>query len=441
MNGSRISTSVLAAWVLAALCLSGCPAPKSDRGAAEPGSTNGTVAKPEAQRSQRVATASAEDVTAAIEILDRLGRNTHVIAPGNLLTEIEILDGSAMTADDIVTLGRLTDLETLRILNYRSLNDEMAAQLAGLKNLKTLAVTNSVIGDATVELIVTSFPQLKNLDLSYNTNMTNGAMKIICTLDQLERLSLIQCRFNDLGTSHLAKLQNLRLLDLRGNMEAGDLTMETVGTLPKLAALKHRSTTVTDYGMECLAQNQTLSSLLMQDFGVTSQAGQEIAKLGTLKELEIFRCQGLGSDGVLALKGMNLERLKLRDLPSVDDRAMEVFQDLPHLQRLYLHELDSISDAGLQNLEALKSLEVLDIWSISQMTDATVDRIATLPQLKELSIRTTSVSDAAVDKILAMPELQSLVIKDNGMVTDEALQRLSGRKWTKLDIGSAGTAN
>jgi len=215
------------------------------------------------------------------------------------------------------------------------------------------------------------------------------------------------------------------------------MTLEVIAALPKLTSLKHRSTAVSDSGMEYLAGSKTLDSLLMQDFMVTGQTGQHIAKLGSLTQLEIFRCQGFTSDGVLALKGMKLSRLTLRDLPAVDDSAMEVFTDLPELKRLYLHELASVSDSGLQNLGSLKSLEVLDIWTLPQMTDATVDVIATLPNVKDLSIRTTDVTDAAVDKLLAMPQLQSLTFKENGRVTGEGLKKLAGKKWAKLDTGSA----
>ncbi len=110
--------------------------------------------------------------------------------------------------------------------------------------------------------------------------------------------------------------------------------------------------------------------------------------------------------------------------------------DLPELRRLYVHEIASISDSGLQHLAALKSLEVLDIWTVPQMTDATVDIIAALPNLKELSIRTTGVTDAAVDKLLGMKSLQSLTFKQNGQVTEEGLQKLTSKKWSKLDIGA-----
>jgi len=441
MNNPFIARSILVGLMVGLICLTGCPSPTDDE--AQPptasGASGGSTTKDEPPAvptaPAREATAKAEDVEAAKALLDGLAGATCEILPADILTEVVVTDGSTLATENIALFGRLTDLQTLQIYNYRELNDEMVAGLAGLEKLTSLALTNSTIGDPTVEMIAESFPNLTVLDLSSNTNMTNGALKVIAKLAKLERLLLVQNRFNDLGTGYLEKLQDLRVLDLRGNMEAGDMTMEIVGALPKLAAFKHRSTTVGDFGVEYLAGSQTLKALLIQDFAITSQTGQYLAQLPNLQELEIFRCQGFGSEGVLALKGMKLTRLTLRDLPMVDNRAMEVFTDLPELKRLYLHEIGSLSDSGLENLKSLESLEVLDIWAVPRMSDATVDVIAKLPNLKQLSIRTTGVTDAAVDKILAMPKLQSLTLKDNGSVTDEALEKLSTKQWTKLDTG------
>ena len=166
------------------------------------------------------------------------------------MTEIVVQDGSALSPDNMALFGKLTDLEKLQIYNFRSLNDEMAAQLAGLSKLTSLALTNSVINDATVEMIAKSFPNLTDLDLSSNTNMTNSVMKVICGLSKLQRLAVVQNRFNDVGTRRLSQLEDLRVLDLRGNMEAADMTMEVVAGLPKLTGLKHRSTAVSDSGVE-----------------------------------------------------------------------------------------------------------------------------------------------------------------------------------------------
>lgn len=384
--------------------------------------------------------ANRTDVSAAKARIAELGPRAKCSpVSGDLLNEIVIQDGSNLKSEDLALFGKLSDLKKLQIYNCRTLNDEMASKLDGLKALTTLAITNSAISDATVTMIVKSFPNLIELDLSSNTNMTNGVVKIISELGKLQRLSLLQNQVNDIGAQRLSKLQELRTLDLRGNMEAGDMALEVVSELPKLSALKHRSTAVTDSGLEYLGNNQTLESLLMQDFGVTDQSGPHLAKLGKLSQLEVFRCQGFGSEGVLALKGMGLTRLTLRDLPNVDDRGMEVFDDLPKIRRLYLHELSSVGDSGLKHLSGVPTLELLDIWTVPQMTDATVEVIAGLPNLKELSIRATGVTDAAVEKLLAMPKLQSLTFKENGSVTPEGLKKLSEKKWAKLDLGNSGT--
>lgn len=431
--------AVVSSLMVSTLCVVGCAKPKEDTGGstATPHVPQASDAKPSTP-----ATANAADVKAARAKIDSLGsRSSYKPKDGNLLTEIVIQDGSNLTAEDIQLFGKLSDLEKLHILNCRALNDEMAAHLSTLKNLKSLALTNTVINDSTVEMIVKSFPNLTELDLSSNTNMTTGVMKIISELSKLQKLTLVQNRVNDISAQRISKLQELRALDLRGNMEAGDMALDVVSELPKLTALKHRSTAVSDAGMESLSKNQTLDSLLIQDFAITDQSGPHIAKLGKLTQLEVFRCAGFGSEGVLALKGMGLTRLTLRDLPNVSDQGLEALDDLPKLKRLYLHELSSVSDSGLAHLAVLQSLELLDIWTVTQMTDATIDVIAKLPNLKSLAIRTTGVTDAAIDKLLAMPKLESLTFKENGSVTADGLKKLATRKWSSLDIGASSNSD
>lgn len=430
--------------LLAVCCLAGCTAEKSTPAPAPPTVDLPESTTPEAKPSPAApsskASASADDVKAARARLDALGgKAKYAPKDGELLTEIVVEDGSNLTPEDVALIGKLTDLEKLQLFNFRELNDDAAAKLMGLKNLKSLALTNTVINDPTVEALVKAFPNLTELDLSSNTNMTNGVVKLISELGKLQRLTLMQNQVNDIGAQRFAKLQELKSIDLRGNMEAGDSSLEVVAGLPKLTALKHRSTAVTDSGVEYLSKNPAIESLLLQDFAISDQSGMYLAQLPKLSQLEIFRCQGFGSDGVLALKGLGLTRLTLRDLPNVDDRAMEVFDDLPQLRRLYLHELPTVGDSGLAHLANLKSLEVLDIWSVP-MTDATADVIATLPNLKELTIRLTEVTDATVDQILKMPGLESLTFKENPRVTEAAIAKLAAKKWKKLDLGTSGAA-
>jgi len=375
-------------------------------------------------------------VAAARARVESLPGATIAVDPAGEATAIVIPDGSAVTAADVALFGRLAGLEKLQVLNCRAFDDAQVAQLAGLGRLRSLAITNSGIGDAGVETIAASFPDLVELDLSSNVNLTGAAMRSIATLAKLERLSLVQTRFNDLHTRRLAKLPELEVVDLRGNMEAGDLTLGVLGELPRLRALKHRSPLVTDEGIAALAASGTLESLLAQDFAITDASGPHLAALSGLTSLEIFRCPGFGTEGLLALAPLDkLARLTLRDLPQVRDPGLAVLAELPALERLSLHELASVGDAGLTGLAAAGELEALDIWSVPQLTDETVAVIARLPKLRELSIRETGATEAALDLLAAAPALESLTFK-NGVVSPAVAERVRAAKpWKKLDLG------
>lgn len=359
----------------------------------------------------------------------------HAVDSEGRLTEVSIADGSLLTAEDVTLITALGHLRALQIFDCRMLDDVAAKALTSDGTLEVLAITNAGLTDDGVKAIVAQCPRLVELDLSSNTNLTGASLRSISELAALERLTLVQTRFNDLATRRLSRLEGLRALDLRGNMEAGDLTLEVAGRLPRLTAFKHRSTVVTDAGVAGLAASDTLRSLLLQDFAITDAAGGHLARLAGLESLEIFRCQGLGTDGVMALAGLPLTRLTLRDLPDVRDPALEVLGRLPKLQRLYLHELPSVGDDGLRHLATASALRVLDIWSVPAMTDATVEVIAALPALEELAIRETGVSDAAVARILALPKLESLTFKDNGTLSPASVSALTARRWKKLDLG------
>jgi hypothetical protein len=376
------------------------------------------------------------DVAAARARIAALPGASIEVDPAGDVTGIVIPDGAGVTDGDVALFARFAGLRKLHVLDCRAFDDAMVRQIAGLSRLESLAITNGRIGDDGVAVIAASFPGLVALDLSSNVNLTGAAMKSITSLGKLERLGLMQTRFNDLHTRRLAKLPELRVVDLRGMMEAGDMTLGVLGRLPHLRGLKHRSSIVTDEGLADLAKSRTLAALLIQDFAITDAAGPHLAALSGLTSLEIFRCQGFGTKGLLALEPLGkLARLTLRDLPEVGDAGLAVLPKLTALERLALHELGSVGDAGLAHLAAARSLEVLDIWSLPKLTDATVAVIARLPNLRELSVRETGASEKSLEALAAMPKLESLTFR-NGAVSPAVAGRVKAAKaWTKLDLG------
>ena len=362
-----------------------------------------------------------KDVQEAIDRIKELN-GQHVLTPENTIKTITFTDGSGLGTDDFDLFAKQSDLESLSISGYRGLNDTTVAKLTGLKKLKTLSLTNSGISNAAIKTIVESFPNLVNLDVSSNSRLTDAAAREIAKLQQLETLGLLFCDFSEFGILNIAKLPKLRALDIRANMKIGDGGMEALAKIPTLRSLKHRSPAVSDAGIRALTAAKALDNLEIQDFQITGQSGQSIRQMEKLNSLIIFRCDGFDSEGVLALKGLKLNRLTLRGLP-INDSAMEVFRDLLTVKRLYLNELPSVTDAGMANIAVLKDLEILDIWEVP-VTDKSMETIAQFAALKELRLKGTRITDAGLDVLLTMPKLAKVTLEDNPGVSSEAVQKL-----------------
>ena len=350
-------------------------------------------------------------------------KGQYELTPDNTtIKTITFDDGSELDASAFDLFAKQSDLEVLKIANYRELNDATVKKLIGLKKLKTLKLTNSGITNASIKTIAETFPNLVNLDVSSNTQLTDAATREIAKLQQLESLVLLFCDFSEFGMLNISSLPKLKTLDIRANMQVGDSGLGILAKLPSLKSLKHRSTSVTNNGIEFLTAAKELDNLEIQDFAITGQAGQYIRQMENLTSLIIFRCENFDSSGVLELKGLKLNRLTLRGIP-MDDSGMEVFRDLPTLKRLYLHELFSVSDFGILNLVYLKDLEVLDIWEVP-IGDKSLETIAKLSSLKTLSLRATEITDAGVELLLTLPKLESVKLAENTKVTPEMIQKL-----------------
>ncbi|MDR2115243.1 MAG: hypothetical protein LBP87_02565 [Planctomycetaceae bacterium] len=427
------------------LCLTGCP-PKSSP--TPPKSPTSEPAKPESAKPDVSATSSAVPVRSVpvlpatpegkevVEFVEKL-KGKWTLTPAQTVKSI-VIDSSDLTDEAFDLFAKQTDLETLLIANYRELNDSMVAKLTGLKKLKSLRLKNSSITDNAVKMIVASLPALTALDISSNTLLTDTSLKEIAKLKELTELVINYCNFSEFGMMDISELPKLATLDIRANMQVGNSGLSYLTPLPSLKNLKHLSPAVDDTGLEALTAIKGLETLEIQDFNITDRSGQFIRQFEKLSNLIIMRCQGFGSSGILELKGMKLNRLTLRGLPSINDTGMEVFRELTTLKRLYLNELASVSDAGFLNLVYLKDLDTLDIWEIP-ITDQALETISKLTNLKTLSIRSTQITDASVDLLLAMPKLENLTLKDNTNITKTALNKLRGsKKFKNLDFGSTG---
>jgi hypothetical protein len=108
-------------------------------------------------------------------------------------------------------------------LGFNRLKTEDIRQIAGLKNLRTLRLTNS--------------PQVKD-----------DAMQVVAGFAKLERLELAISGVGDKGIAYLAPLKNLKELNLYGQ-QVTDGAMKVIGKMEKMEVLNLGSTKITDAGL------------------------------------------------------------------------------------------------------------------------------------------------------------------------------------------------
>jgi serine/threonine protein kinase/DNA-directed RNA polymerase subunit RPC12/RpoP len=179
------------------------------------------------------------------------------------------------------------------------------------------------VTDADLEPLA-AFPQLRILDLTGATNVTDSALKGLASLTRLQELYLGQTTVTDAGLKDLAPLTNLQKLGLEatGVTDAGlkdvavltqlqylnlgrtavtDAGLKDLAPLTQLQVLGLYHTGMTDAGLKELAAFPQLQKLMLGDTAVTDAGLKDLAGLKELKRLEVPRTK-VTATGVQELK-------------------------------------------------------------------------------------------------------------------------------------------
>lgn len=146
--------------------------------------------------------------------------------------------GTPLLVRDLVSLGKLTQLESLSLPQDHGLTVTGARQIAKLTKLKSLSLYNVEVDDA-------SFGELK-------------------TLVKLEELNLGLTRITDEGLKTIENMPNLRVLELtRCGFIDEELTDGCIPSLMRLEKLERLSISgkITDDGLRLIAKAPKLKSL------------------------------------------------------------------------------------------------------------------------------------------------------------------------------------
>lgn len=278
--------------------------------------------------------------------------------------------GQRLTDATLAVLGKLPNLETVRITNAR-FTDQGIAQLSGLRKLSNLDCPAALCTDA-VFPHVGRIGSLKTLSLGGQMNSSG-----LIQLDSLANLSSLTLKSDSLGASAqagLARLTRLQSLTLEGNFP--DALLEPIGKLTSLTQLSLGSPNITAAGVERLSNLGSLTSLTF-----TARGGP------------------------------------------LSDPMLGALPKLPLLQNLFVHRAEQLTDKGLTPLALQPRLSNLTLQNARLLTNAAVPHLGRISSLRTLYLHDTQLNDTGLAQFRGATQLQSLGLT-NSQVTDQGVQSL-----------------
>ena len=360
-------------------------------------------------------------------------------------------------------LVHIKALPSLRILSFHEnlcrITDAGMGQIAEMPKLQLLCmhalgnITDSGLAD------LSKSRSLKKLDIS-GSQVTDKGLGYLSRIKTLESLTLPQKQkgITDKGLAHLGRLPNLKSLGI-ARMHYNDPKMNKEYYTDKglaelvncrlLESLSIGSIGITDSGMDHIAKLKNLKRLNMYGCDNVTDAG--LARLTALKSLTKFSI----TDADISIKGLNNFKTmpNLTSLSICDLKRKGATLDLSGLMALERLDLcfssysEKFVDADLKSLANLKQLKYLTIGP-RDYSDKGMAYLAGLTNLEHLSIGGAGLTDEGLKYMANMKKLDRLCIfagfdaskmgyGSGGDITDKGLGYLEELKQLHvLDIQS-----
>lgn len=185
------------------------------------------------------------------------------------------------TSDDVLRLlgailewPRLQSGQKLDLLSTQISDQELAALLASLHDLRFLSLAETKVGDEGIAHLQ--------------------------SLSNLQELHLDHTEVTDEGLKGVAKLPNLEILDLKGT-RITDGGLAHIGQMQRLKGLYLTRTDITDDGLQHLRELENLDTLILWDTGIGDDGLEHLKPLKKLQEVILWNTR-VTRKGVEALQ-------------------------------------------------------------------------------------------------------------------------------------------
>ena len=288
-------------------------------------------------------------------------------------------DQHGITDTGLAHLGKLPNLRHLAIMriyfidpkmNKEYYTDKGLAELAKCRLLEELSIGSPGITDEGMRHVA-RLTNLKKLNLFGCENVTNNGLAQLTTLKSLEDLSITKSEITIGGLSHLNKIPGLYKLNL-DEIEQDNSGMDISG-LTNLEDLT--------IGLKTERVDRENNSFITQKF-----TGPDLVCLAKLKRLR--RLQGINNvtdAGLGKLAGLtNMETFSFGST-GLTDNGLKYLADMKNLNLLHINNKypekasgtagKILTDEGLRYLEGLKMLTYLQIDSDNNFSSAAIRRL------------------------------------------------------------------
>jgi len=325
-----------------------------------------------------------------------------------------------ITDAGLLHISQMPELEILCLHWMKNITDAGMKHLSKMRSLRKLDIGSSQITDRGLAHLK-QLKTLERLELPQDQKgITDAGLAHIGELPNLRSLQVSRIHFNDPKTNKeyytdagLAELAKCRLL--------GDLSLGSIG--------------ITDAGMDHVAKLTNLKSLNL--FGCDNVTDAGLVKLRGLKSLTSLHI----TDAEITIAGLNglnalsrLERIHVYDLRR--GGAVLDFSSMPNLEDLMLYferkSGEAFTDADLACLSGLKRLNNLQI-SPCNCTDKGVASLAGLIKMDRLSIGGPALTDEAIRHLTGMKKIGLLNIT-GGTRDKNKMSRHSGGGLTDMAL-------
>jgi len=379
-------------------------APASDAAAVEPADV-----KPDAEAEADVEpdpatpkpTHSAEDIAAARELATNLGIAVEEDAEGNVIG-IDTANRSWPTSEQMKAILVFPTLESLTF-EGPDVTDELAPRIAQLASLTSLALCNTQIRTEGIGHLST-LKSLKMIDLRDSPYVDDASMKTLAKLSELRAVRLNGvAKLTDVGIGTLLALPQLTELDIRNCREVTKAGIEQLAKKETLRTLKIGGPAVNDDVLAVVGGMDQIARLFLYNCNITDAGVAGLGKV-PLVDLTIYQASSVTDAGLEVLANYNdLQRLTLRDVPSAKGTALVKLPNPEKLVSLNMSQ-SGIGDAEVAHFAGMTNLENLNL-SETQITDQAADSLAKLTSLKELMLTQTGISEEGVNRLRdALPD-------------------------------------